>query len=178
MSEGKPGRVCVLCSVPLSRYNPEDICQSCTSSERVAVANTASLDSFHAALGPRLLQLRLARDLSQEALADLSGVSSSLISQIERGRRKTPNMTSLLALCGALNIPLITLLQPASEVPPKLQADPQEIPCGRSTLRTQVKRLKAEIGELRAEVSVLAGIVEEMADLRVLGCAGCSPGTA
>ena len=44
------------------------------------------------------------RKLTQRALADLVGVSSSLIGDIERGEAVNPSHTTVIAVCTALDI--------------------------------------------------------------------------
>src|SRR5207302_9918352 len=51
--------------------------------------------------GQRLRELRLARDLSQYALADLCGSHKPYISELERGV-KVPSLTMILRLADAL----------------------------------------------------------------------------
>src|SRR5690348_2099640 len=50
--------------------------------------------------------------LTLRALAALSGVSASMISDIERGA-KSPTIATLAVLAAALRIPLATLVEPA-----------------------------------------------------------------
>jgi transcriptional regulator with XRE-family HTH domain len=63
-----------------------------------------------ARLGTALRALRLARRMSQSELAELAGVSSSAISQAERGRRGL-SLETLLDLTGKLGITLDELLR-------------------------------------------------------------------
>jgi transcriptional regulator with XRE-family HTH domain len=60
-------------------------------------------------LGTRLKQLRKARRLTQEQLAERAGLSYKFIGEIERGRGN-PTLTTLAALGEALGVPLIDLL--------------------------------------------------------------------
>lgn len=77
-----------------------------------------------AALGPRLRGLRRTADLSLIQLADKSGVSVGMISQIERNL-SNPSVRTLERLREALGIPLTTLLEgddgysPVNEAPPE-----------------------------------------------------------
>jgi transcriptional regulator with XRE-family HTH domain len=59
--------------------------------------------------GQRLRELRLARDLSQYALADLCGSHKPFISELERGV-KVPSLTTILRLAEALDCPVYDLL--------------------------------------------------------------------
>jgi len=60
-------------------------------------------------LAGRLKKERAAKDLSLEALAKLSGVSRSMLSQIERGE-SSPTVASLWNLTRALNVDFSSLL--------------------------------------------------------------------
>lgn len=62
--------------------------------------------------GERLRNLRKSRAMTIEALAERSGVSSGLISQVERGR-VSPTMDSFWKLCQALDVPLHFFFDPA-----------------------------------------------------------------
>lgn len=57
-----------------------------------------------ATFGMRLRNLRIAVGLTQEALADRSGLSPNAISAIERGKRRHPYPHTILALAGALEL--------------------------------------------------------------------------
>jgi transcriptional regulator with XRE-family HTH domain len=63
----------------------------------------------YADMGDRLRQARLARGLSLRRLAEVVGVSPSLISQVETGRAK-PSVNTLYALASELGISLDSLL--------------------------------------------------------------------
>ena len=75
-------------------------------------------------IAARVRQLRTARDLSLEALADRSGVSRSMISLIERGETSATAVV-LEKLAAAFNITLAALFEPpaASAVPLVRRAD-------------------------------------------------------
>lgn len=55
-------------------------------------------------IGHRLRQIRRERGLSQERLADTAGVSVALISQLERGAKQAPRLSTLTVLANALGI--------------------------------------------------------------------------
>jgi transcriptional regulator with XRE-family HTH domain len=59
--------------------------------------------------GQRLRELRIARDLSQYALADLCGSHKPFISELERGV-KVPSLTMILRLAEALACPVCELI--------------------------------------------------------------------
>jgi transcriptional regulator with XRE-family HTH domain len=63
----------------------------------------------YATMGDRLRRARLARGLSLRKLAEILGVSPSLISQVETGRAK-PSVNTLYALASELGISLDVLL--------------------------------------------------------------------
>jgi transcriptional regulator with XRE-family HTH domain len=103
-------------------------------------------------MGDRLRQARLARGLSLRGLAELLGVSPSLISQVETGRAK-PSVNTLYALANELGISLDVLLfmdtappspepdqspnggPPADVVDTTLPHDPVQRASTRSTIR-------------------------------------------
>jgi transcriptional regulator with XRE-family HTH domain len=102
----------------------------------------------YADMGDRLRQARLARGLSLRRLAEVVGVSPSLISQVETGRAK-PSVNTLYALASELGISLDSLLfmdtQPPA-VPDSAEAsngavdvvlphDPVQRATSRSTIR-------------------------------------------
>jgi transcriptional regulator with XRE-family HTH domain len=60
--------------------------------------------------GQRLRELRLARDLSQYALADLCGSHKPFISELERGV-KVPSLTMILRLAEALHCRVYDLVE-------------------------------------------------------------------
>lgn len=60
-------------------------------------------------LGARLRQLRKARRLTQEQLAERAGLSYKFIGEVERGRAN-PSLTTLGRLSDALDVSLVDLL--------------------------------------------------------------------
>jgi transcriptional regulator with XRE-family HTH domain len=68
-----------------------------------------STEPEYASMGDRLRQARQARGLSLRGLAEVLGVSPSLISQVETGRAK-PSVNTLYALASELGISLDSLL--------------------------------------------------------------------
>jgi transcriptional regulator with XRE-family HTH domain len=77
-----------------------------------------STEPEYASMGERLRKARRARGLSLRGLAEVVGVSPSLISQVETGRAK-PSVNTLYALANELGISLDVLLfmdtQPPAE---------------------------------------------------------------
>ena len=76
----------------------------------------------YATMGDRLRQARAARGLSLRRLAEVLGVSPSLISQVETGRAK-PSVNTLYALATELGISLDTLLFMDTEPPSRHAGD-------------------------------------------------------
>ncbi len=75
-----------------------------------------SAEPEYASMGDRLRQARQARGLSLRGLAEVLGVSPSLISQVETGRAK-PSVNTLYALATELRISLDVLLFMDTEPP-------------------------------------------------------------
>lgn len=59
--------------------------------------------------GKRLKEIRTKSNITQERLAELSGISSNFISQIERGRNKC-SLETIHKLAIALNTPITNLI--------------------------------------------------------------------
>ena len=77
---------------------------------------SGSSETEYATMGDRLRRARQARGLSLRGLADVLGVSPSLISQVETGRAK-PSVNTLYALASELGISLDSLLFMDTELP-------------------------------------------------------------
>jgi transcriptional regulator with XRE-family HTH domain len=60
-------------------------------------------------VGTRLRQLRQARRLTQEQLAERAGLSYKFVGEVERGRGN-PTLTTLASLSDALGVGLVDLL--------------------------------------------------------------------
>ena len=71
-------------------------------------------------LATRLKEERKRLDLSLEALSKISGLSRSMLSQIERGE-SSPTVASLWSLTKALNVDFASLLDSASAEEPAIQ---------------------------------------------------------
>lgn len=69
------------------------------------------------AIGPRLQHARKSKPMTLEQLAERSGVSKSMLSQIERGEAN-PTFATLWALTRALNLDLTELTSDAAEIKP------------------------------------------------------------
>lgn len=83
---------------------------------------SATTEPQYASVGDRLRQARLARGMSLRRLAEVLGVSPSLISQVETGRAR-PSVNTLYALASELGISLDVLLFMDTE-PPNRSARP------------------------------------------------------
>ena len=70
-----------------------------------------------AQIGQRLSATRMDRGLTQLALAELSGVDNTAISNMERGLRRV-YVVDLIALADALEVQIGDLLPKATEPPP------------------------------------------------------------
>lgn len=66
--------------------------------------------SIAQSFGRRLQQLRKERKISQEKLAELSGLHRTYISSLERGGRN-PTLISLNAIANALNVEISFLIE-------------------------------------------------------------------
>ncbi|MDI6908169.1 MAG: helix-turn-helix transcriptional regulator [Thermoanaerobacterales bacterium] len=67
-------------------------------------------------LGKRIMHMREARQISQNALAKKSGVAQSSISDIESGKR-IPSVPTLERLAAALGVPVTALFAGGDETP-------------------------------------------------------------
>ncbi len=91
--------------------------------ERALDAGEAELasdaDTTVQAIGMRIRQLRMQRDKTLQALADMTGLSASLLSLVERGKT-SPSIGTLVSVSRALGVhmsDLITTAPPATKEP-------------------------------------------------------------
>ena len=90
--------------------------------DQPASADTnASVDS---AVGQAVKSLRNQKKITAVNLANLSGVSTSMISRIETGQ-VSPSLSSLNAIAQALDVPLISLFQNTMEIADITHATPK-----------------------------------------------------
>ena len=98
-------------------------------------------------IGARIREARKERGLTQEQLAEASGLSATYISNLERGLQ-TANLEAFASICNALRVSSVVLLQdvidadaPAQtgEITALLQGQPPE------TQRMLLRMLKAAI---------------------------------
>lgn len=68
---------------------------------------------IRAILGANVRRLRLAIELSQEALADAAGIDRTYMSGIERGRRN-PSLLVMQRLADALGVEVTSLVERSS----------------------------------------------------------------
>lgn len=76
----------------------------------VTLASAADEPHSEASIGNKIRMRRRIRKLSLQEVADASGISIGLISQIERGA-STPSLRSLQQICGALSMPIAWLFE-------------------------------------------------------------------
>lgn len=62
-----------------------------------------------AAMGVRIREVRQARDMTLQTLADATGLSPSMLSLVERGRA-SPSIGSLIVIASALKVPMSELV--------------------------------------------------------------------
>lgn len=104
----------------------------------------------YASMGDRLRQARLARGLSLRKLAEVLGVSPSLISQVETGRAK-PSVNTLYALANELGISLDVLLFMDTQPPGTVEgrnavADPVHAVLPHDPVQRAVSRTSIRLG--------------------------------
>jgi len=73
------------------------------------------------ALGLRVKELRSVKSITQEELAERSGMFRTYMSRIESGLAN-PTLTMLHTLAGALEVPITDLFVPAQTAPAKVRA--------------------------------------------------------
>ncbi|GIF06357.1 helix-turn-helix domain-containing protein [Actinoplanes siamensis] len=78
-------------------------------------------------IGETVARLRKAVPLTQEGLAEASGISVELIRKLERGERNSPRMTTLHALARPLGVPTSRLLGDATEATVRREPDDDEL---------------------------------------------------
>ncbi|KIQ63191.1 DNA-binding protein [Kitasatospora griseola] len=78
-------------------------------------------------LGERLVRLRRMAELTQEGLADASGVSVDVVRKLEQQRKHSARLPTLHALARGLNVELTTLLGDPPAVPSTGDAEPPEL---------------------------------------------------
>ncbi len=120
---------CGRCGLPLSRYNPGDLCQACINAGRKQQSGEQAEIIID---GRKLADLRRKRGMTQKLLADRAGISFSLLEKLERNARRSTSLASLSAIARALNMPLNALLE---GLPDAAQADREIIQAAASVAR-------------------------------------------
>jgi transcriptional regulator with XRE-family HTH domain len=78
------------------------------------VQHVSALSSRHRAFGTAVKELREARDLTQEALADAAGMTANYVGDTERGERNV-SIRVLWQLADGLDVPASELLREAEK---------------------------------------------------------------
>ncbi|MFJ6566946.1 helix-turn-helix domain-containing protein [Streptomyces sp. NPDC091292] len=78
-------------------------------------------------LGDRLVRLRRLADLTQEGLAEKSGVSSDVVKRLEQKRKHSARLPTLHALAQGLGVELTSLLGDPPGVPSTGEVDPPQL---------------------------------------------------
>jgi len=73
------------------------------------ITTTDEMNQTLAAIGVRIRGARIARSMTLQALADVSGLSPSMLSLVERGRA-SPSIGSLIVIASALGIAMSDLI--------------------------------------------------------------------
>ncbi|MFB7379858.1 helix-turn-helix domain-containing protein [Kitasatospora purpeofusca] len=144
-------------------------------------------------LGDRLAKLRRMADLTQEGLAEKSGVSVDVVRKLEQRRKQSARLPTLHALAKGLDVELTTLLGDPPAVPSTGDAEPPELVAVRRAImpplfapppvsdgadRLSLPMLRAEIAdawtlyhaaEFGRVMAVLPGII---ADARLAAAVG------
>lgn len=103
--------------------------------------------------GERIKALRVARNLTQEQLAEMSGLSRDALSRIERGDRSA-RITTLSQLSGALSVPISSLVSGTSDPAPARRAAWDDVRAVLSRLEERDAKLVAKLVRvLAAELS-------------------------
>lgn len=113
------------------------------------------------AVGPRLKELRLRRDMTLNELADETGISTSTLSRLEAGLRR-PTLEQLLPLARSYGVTLDELVDAPETGDPRVNLKPLPTRDGRTILP-----LSRRPGGIQAYKFVLpAGRDDEVPDLR------------
>ena len=109
-------------------------------------------------VGERLKALRQERGLQQRQLAEKSGLTPSMVSQIESGRL-TPSLHTLGKLAGSLGVPIASLFEtkPNGRIHVSRKGDYPVVSFDGTTERWHVLGAGLFQGKIRAVVSTIAG---------------------
>jgi transcriptional regulator with XRE-family HTH domain len=111
-------------------------------------------------MGDRLRQARQARGMSLRRLAEVLGVSPSLISQVETGRAK-PSVNTLYALANELGISLDVLLFMDTDPPSPDLGDAGDGEGSPATLETTLPHDPVQRASTRSTIRLGSGVVWE-----------------
>lgn len=94
--------------------------------ETTGFADTTA--STLAAIGDRICEVRLARNMTLQVLATATGLSTSMLSLVERGRA-SPSIGSLIVIASCLGVTMSDLMtsEPASSEEPVVRASQQRV---------------------------------------------------
>ncbi len=112
----------------------------------------ADPDARKARLGQQVQRLRVARGLSQKALAERAQLSARFVTEVEKGRAN-PSLGSLQELADGLAVPLLALLLPWAEAG---DAEALERFCGLS--RPEAEPVLAPLRQAQERAVVLLGL--------------------
>ena len=122
---------------------------------------TGAAEPEYADMGDRLRRARLARGLSLRRLAEVVGVSPSLISQVETGRAK-PSVNTLYALASELGISLDSLLFIDARPPGGVDAaEPAEAEARNGTADVELPHDPVQRAASRSTIRLGSGVVWE-----------------
>lgn len=111
---------------------------------RSRVKGNGMADSSLDGLAQRVVKLRVAAGLSQQALAQKAGLSISIVSQIEQGKRSDPRASTILALAKALGVECNDLIStPTANLA-------NQIPTAPPTRRTARKMIRPKKGDAKS----------------------------
>ncbi|RSS14096.1 helix-turn-helix domain-containing protein [Streptomyces sp. WAC08401] len=109
---GGPGRTCVGCGLPISRYNPDTRCSTCARTDATpTIPDRAWRDEeVHRALaawdfGTVVRLVRRRSGLSQKAVRELTGLTQGFISDLERGLKQVNGRETIIDLLTGLGLP-------------------------------------------------------------------------
>lgn len=95
-----------------------------------------------ALVGNRIRELRANRNLTLQALADRTGLSSSMLSLVERGKT-SPSIGTLVAIASALDVHMTDLFDDvgAKETQPVVRLEDQQLYATREGVQRRVVRM-------------------------------------
>lgn len=128
------------------------------------MARDKSIISSPRALGAFIHDARIERNLTQESLATLAGVSRSWLIGVEQGKRQRAELDKILNVLEALGINLV-LEQQSAEQPPAPQQNTGEnkVPTfyGTQALQAAIARSRKEaLGRTETQLNSISGMLE------------------